>query len=230
MRTDLNISFEALYDACLYSSIAHAVSNLKYPFSSYTQSWDDMNYSFQDGSSRGTITFDLPNMVLVGAIRNEKSDRIHLYPNFKAIELFDEASDVAKNLSSNEALEFLFDEIDGITAPVATTAFWNEGNQIVSCDSRDDFIENGGDFIYCLAVSMQQLKLYWGDQYELTPKEFECIDCLFQLKKEGKTKISMDSVPLINGAQSVTVNGERVEGDKEFIKSLIEIGFEIKKE
>ena len=46
MKTKLNITCDELYDNCIYSSIAHAVANLKNPFFSYEQSWDGINYSF----------------------------------------------------------------------------------------------------------------------------------------------------------------------------------------
>jgi hypothetical protein len=253
MKTDLNISFEALCDACLYSSIAHAVSNLKHPFSSYAQSWEGMNYSFQYGSSRGTITFDVSNAILVGAFRYDKSDRTSWYPKFEALGLLSEAPETARELANKEAFQYLLDEFDDpappvistgfwgrfgkkaapapkVTVPCVTTALWSEGDEIYSCDTLDDFNSSGGEFISEIMISRKELRAYLEVQYELTLEELELIDCLFQLKKDGKTKISLDSIPLVHGARSIVVNGERIEGDKEFIESLIEIGFEIKKE
>lgn len=85
------IDFETLYYNCIYSSIAHAISNLKDPFFSYTQSWDGNNYCFHDGSERGTISFDLSEHILSGAAREETSMRIKWYPNYKAISLYEGA-------------------------------------------------------------------------------------------------------------------------------------------
>lgn len=223
MRTDSQVTFKELYDACLYSSIAHAVSNIKNPLFAYAQSWDGINYSFNYGSSRGTITFDLPNRILVGAIRDEKSERISWYPTFKAIGLFNEAPDSAKVLSANEALEYLLDEINGIIAPVITTAFWsegdgNEGDHIIICDSMDDFLANGGEFIANILVPMPELCAYWEEQYQLTVQELEIVDNLFQLKKNG--------IKRVNDINSKLVVAECA-GYGEFIESLTEIGFEI---
>ena len=177
--TKLHSTFQELYDNCVYSSIAHAISNIKYPFFAYTQSWDGINYSFHYGSSRGTIAFDLPNKVLVGAIRDEKSTRRTWYPKYKAIELFDEAPEIARHLADAEALQYLFDEIDWMTMPVATTAFWNEGDQIVCRDGPEDFILNGGEYILNLRAPIQALKLYWKEEYDLTAGDLELVDHLF---------------------------------------------------
>lgn len=218
MATKLQTTFEDLYNNCLYSSIAHTISNLKNPFFAYTQSWDGINYSFHYGSSRGTITFDLHNKVLVGAIRDDKSSRRNWYPKYKAIELFDKAPEIAKSLSDNEALQYLFDEVDGITLPVATTAFWNIDDQIICYDNLDDFINNGGEFIYVIIVPIRELQIYWKEQYELTSEELKLVDHLFQLKKSGKMKISMNDFSIVE---------KHSEGYKSFIESLTEIGFEV---
>ena len=216
MRTDLQVTFESLYDACLYSSLAHAVANAKNPLFAYAQSWDGINYSFHHGSSRGTITFDLSNKILAGAIRDEKSKRISWYPKFKAIELFNEAPDFAKVLASDEAFEYLLDEINGIIAPVITTAFWNEGDHIILCERKNDFSSNGGELIVNILVSMSELRAFWKEQYELTAQELELADDLFQWKKNGIKKINASKLTDPKGA-----------GYNEFIESLTEIGFEI---
>lgn len=194
------------------------MSNTKNPLFAYAQSWDGINYSFHHGSSRGTITFDLPNKVLAGAIRDEKSQRISWYPAFKAIEFFDEAPCSAKALSSSEALEYLLDEIDGIIAPVITTAFWSEDDHITISDSMEDFVANGGEFVADILVPMPELRAYWEEQYDLTAQELEIVDALFQLKKNGIERISDITIKLIF-VECV--------GYSEFIESLIEIGFEV---
>lgn len=42
--TQMNI----IYNRCILASIAHAIMNGKYELLSSEQSWDDMNYLFQD--------------------------------------------------------------------------------------------------------------------------------------------------------------------------------------
>lgn len=57
MHIKLQMTFNELYERCIYSSIAHAVANLRFPFFSYEQSWDGDNFSFKP-DSEGTISFD----------------------------------------------------------------------------------------------------------------------------------------------------------------------------
>ena len=219
MRSELHTTFNDLYDNCLYSSIAHAISNVRYPFFAYAQSWDAQNYSFHYGSSRGTIAFDLRNGILAGAIRDEKSSRRNWYPKFKAIELFDNVSETVKNLADNETLQYLLDEINGITMPVATTAFWSEGNKIIVGDDWNDFLNNGGEFISNIICSLQELNAYWREEYMFSSEESELVDHLFQLKKNNCIELSKGDIAVID---------RNSDGYEDFVESLGEIGFVIK--
>jgi hypothetical protein len=219
MKTTLQISFDEMYDNCLYSSIANALSNAKYPFFAYTQSWDGMNYSFNYGSSRGTVTFSLSNKMIAGAARDDTSDRRNRYPAYQAVNLFDDAPNAIKTLAADEALQYLFDDINGQAMPVATTAFWNEGDRIVSCDSLDDFRDHGGEFILNIAGSKQELQQYLEEEYELSAEEIELADTLFELKKSGQTAISEHVIAVVD---------QNSEGYAEMLESLTEIGFEFR--
>ena len=252
MKTRLPVSCEELYSNCLFSSIANAVSTIRNPQLSYSQSWDGVNYSFQHGSSRGTITFHLTDAILVGAIRDEKSSRRSWYPKFNAIELFNEAPEAAKVLSTNEALQYLFDEVDStslpvapvgflgkligksahverVAMPVATTALWSEGDAVFSCDTLADFIGNGGEFLAEIMTSANELRTYWEERYCLSSEEIDLANNIFQLKKSGETMISMNSVLRKGRANSIDTNDRSVEGEKEFLKSLVDMGFVVDK-
>lgn len=219
MINKIQATTNILYDNCLYSSIAHAISNVRNPFFAYTQSWDAQNYSFHYGSSRGTIAFNLHNGIFAGAIRDEQSSRVRRYPKHKAIELFNGASEAVQNLANNETLLYLLDEIDGITLPVATTAFWSEGSQIVLGDDMKNFLENGGVFISNILCSMKELNAYWKEEYALTEKEAELIDYLFRLKKDNHMELSKKDISVID---------RKSNGYKDFVESLEEIGFVVK--
>jgi hypothetical protein len=248
IKTKLPIFYEELYDNCLYSSIAKAVWCIKNPMMSYSHSWDGMNYNVQEGSARGTITFDIPNTTLVGVIEDLDSSRIGRYPEFKAIELLNEAPETTKALAVNETFYYQLDTIykdvpstaqsgflsrfakktapfEEIVVPVATIAFWSEGNEIFTSDILDDFVNNGGESIVEIMMPAKELRAYWEVEYEFTAEESKTVDYLFQLKKNGDTKINMDSIPIIKEAQSDTVNGKVISGDEEFIKSMAEMGF-----
>ncbi|MDR2491844.1 MAG: hypothetical protein LBD25_00025, partial [Coriobacteriales bacterium] len=91
MTSKLPISFEAFYDNCRYATVWNEVLAERVPFASYAHSWDAMNYSFQVGTTRGTVTFDLARKVLVGAMRDELCSRTSWYPDFDAVSLLGEA-------------------------------------------------------------------------------------------------------------------------------------------
>lgn len=234
MSTYLHISFDMIYERCLYSSIAHAVGNLRFPFLSYEQSWDNMNYGFRHGAfNYGTITFDLPNRVIVGAFRDEKSERMHWYPGYDAMSLFDEAPEHIKFLAKSEALQY---QLLGhyykykwkffgkgkyeptIVVPVVTTALWGEGDNIYSCDSLDDFLIYGGEYISDITAPFQELQVYWQEYYDFVEEEMKLVSHLFEMKKSNKMKLAPDA----------TEHLEKEDGGyEEFVISLVEIGFEI---
>ena len=91
MKNKLIVNCEQLYNNCIYSSVAHAIFVLKAPLFNYTQSWDGINYNFNYGTTRGTITFDLSGQTVTGAARDDTSIRRKWYPVYKAISLFDQA-------------------------------------------------------------------------------------------------------------------------------------------
>lgn len=191
------IDIAQLYDNCVYSSIAHALFILKEPFFSASQSWDRMNYSFNDFSgTRGTISFDLNGNILAGAIRDDKSERCNRYPEFKAIELFANAPGNVKCLAETEALQYLFDEKDGVTQPMATVAFWSVGGEIVIDEDIADFKANGGEYLFTIGVSHDELRDYWRREYDLSDEELATVDLIYERFK-AREVIRAEDVPII---------------------------------
>ncbi|MDE6953071.1 MAG: hypothetical protein K2P09_04600 [Erysipelotrichales bacterium] len=218
MTYELTTTINHLYENCLYSSIAHAVANIKFPYFSYEQSWDSLNYSFQQGETRGTISFDLENKMIIGAIRNDESHRIKWYPQFKAEEFYKEASSGVQSFATQEALLYLLDDINGNIIPVITTAFYSKDEKIVSFDSDEDFKNHGGEFVFRMMCSIEELGKYWIEQYEFSKEEIELVDHLFLLKKKKCMQLSKEDISIVDGGE---------EGYGEFVESLREIGFVI---
>lgn len=217
MKNKIIESYELLYDNCIYSSVAHAISILKDPYFSYEQSWDGINYSFQYGSARGTVSFDLSGNTVTGAARDDTSTRRKWYPDYKAISLFDQAPEKNKTLAKTETLEYLYDEEGGIEQPLATIAFWNEGNEIYTNDDAASFEANGGEFILKIAVSHAELKEYWKEEYDLKEEELSAIDHIYNCLKENK-KINKREISVIN---------KKCAGYNECLESLSELGIHI---
>lgn len=191
------IDIAQLYDNCVYSSIAHALFVLKEPFFSASQSWDGMNYSFNDFcGTRGTISFDLAAGIAAGAARDDKSKRRSRYPQFKAIELFTNAPENVKQLAEKDALEYLYDEEDGVTQPMATVAFWSVGGEIVIDEDIEEFKANGGEYLFIISVGHDELRDYWQEQYELSEKELSAVDLIYERFK-AREVIRAEDVPII---------------------------------
>lgn len=191
------VDIAQLYDNCVYSSIAHAIFVLKEPFFEAEQSWDGLNYSFNDFSGiRGTISFDLSRNILAGAVRNDNSERRNRYPEFKAIELFANAPESVKQLAEAEALQYLFDEKDGVTQPMATAAFWSVGGEIVIDEDIEEFKANGGEYLFEIGVSHDELRDYWRYEYDFGDEELAAVDLIYERFKAHEV-IRFEDVPII---------------------------------
>ncbi|MDR2599585.1 MAG: hypothetical protein LBC73_04845 [Oscillospiraceae bacterium] len=240
MKYKLNRSFDDIYQACIYSATANAVSNLRFPFFSAEHSWERVNYSSNYVSNVGTITFDLPNKTLVGAIREDTSERIMWYPNYNAIELLTAAPDSIKLLAQNEAFQYLllgFDEKvkfwqrpkPSVTVPVITTVLWSEGDEIYSCDDYDNFFLNGGDISMRILMTIQELQVYWQDNSDFTDEEMNFVNYLFRQKMQSNSNIKVDVASYIAKDSEGYINyiDKNSNGYKEFLTSMNELGFEI---
>lgn len=215
-----NIRADELFHNCLYSSIAHAVYTLNNPFFAYEQSWDNYNYNFHFGSSRGTITFDLKRNIVAGAMRKEDSSRIFLYPHeMSAGDLYRKASKEIIQLSTSETLMYLYDTIGDFTGPVATTGFWLEKDQLFLCDSEAVFLQHGGEYLKVLLNKQQGIKTYWEEQYGLSTKEIDLVDEVFRLYLAGGNKLVLD-----RSYKALT----KQKGYEEMVKCFAEIGITVK--
>ncbi len=215
MKEILKIEFDKLYTNCVYSSIAHAIFILKEPFFSYTQSWDGDNYSFNYGSTRGTISFYQSIKVVVGAARDERSIRRRLYPEYNAITMFNGSSDDINKLALQDPLEYLYDEVDGVTKPMATIGFWLENDIISSNDDVNLFKDNGGEYLFIISQSFDGLVRYWNEQYDFNDEEHEIADYIYKCWL-SKSKIKHKEVKKVIQKKCV--------GFRECLESLKEIG------
>lgn len=212
------IDLAQLYDNCVYSSIAHAVFILREPFFTAGQSWDGMNYCFNDFSgTRGTISFDPDGGIMAGAARDDNSERVRKYPSFKAIQLFENAPDNVKELARKEALEYLYDERNGVTQPMATVAFWSVDGHIVIDEDVDSFKKNGGAYLLTIAVGYEELCSYWREEYDLSDEEVSAVELIYKCFANHEP-VNLEQFPIIN---------QKCEGYEDCITALEEIGITI---
>lgn len=181
----LNWDRNQLWEGCILASIAHAIMVAHYPDISHEHSWDGFNYSVQDSSgTRGTITFH--PQFLVGAFRNEHSQRVFEYKN--ANEYFIDAPEKSKVVASEEALLYLLDEIDGKSVPVITTAFWENLGEVYSQDKYEDFIENGGFLIERQTDNIEKAINEWKEEYDMSNIQIDLLKSIFKRKIENPNK------------------------------------------
>lgn len=213
------VDLSQLYENCVYSSIAHAIFVLREPFFSAEQSWDGMNYCFNNfEGTRGTISFDLAAGIMAGAARDDTSARLNRYPDFKAIKLFANAPENVKCLALRETLEYLYDEVNGTTQPTATIAFWSVGGEIVIDEDFEELGKNGGEYLLTISVSHDELRDYWQEQYEFSEEELSAVDLIFERFKARET-VRLDEVPVIKQKRC-----EAPDGYEECLTSLGELG------
>ncbi|MCL2137823.1 MAG: hypothetical protein FWH40_09985 [Coriobacteriia bacterium] len=164
----------------IISSISHALSLVEYPDMAYEQSWDEYNYNVIYGHTRGTISFT--REAIVGAFRNERSDRIDNYPQTRAVDYFHDAPQLVQDIAITDTLEYLYDRIGDTEIPVATTAIWSEGESLYSSDEEDVFYLQGGEFLQKFFQPEEQLYELVADGYEFEESVIEGIRSLVALK------------------------------------------------
>lgn len=212
------VELAQLYDNCVYSSIAHAVFILREPFFAAGQSWDGMNYCFNDFSgTRGTISFDPDGGILAGAARDDNSERISRYPDFKAIQLFENAPENVKRLAAKEALEYLYDEAGGVTQPMATAAFWSVDGDVVFDEDIDSFRNNGGAYLFNVGLSHDELRSYWREEYNLSDEEVSAVELIYKCFTNHEP-VKLEQIPIIK---------QERDGYEDCITALEEIGITI---
>ena len=133
--------------------------------------------------------------------------------------MFQYAPEAVKRLASAETLAFLYYDIDGEAIPVASSAFWSEGNDIYSSDEYDAFIEQGGEFLGIVCQPLHELLLYWEDHYDFTAEEIESVKYICNLYASGIRQITVEDLPLSNITES--------KGYPEFKQTLSEMGIEV---
>ncbi|MCL2114583.1 MAG: hypothetical protein FWH31_11680 [Streptococcaceae bacterium] len=194
MVYSLGITRIDLQKSCLYASISHAISLLKYPELDYEQSWDGINYNQVNGQgARGTISFS--EGVVVGAFRNE-----NLHQSYKPADTYLEGADEkTKMLAKNETFLYLLDDLSLYVSdkgntdikPVITTAFWGD-DEIFSNDTVEDFELHSDNLLDFAFSNEEKQKEYWKEYYEFSINEIDLVESIYEIKQNNsKQKIEL---------------------------------------
>ena len=217
----IKCTLEQIYNNAIYISIAHALFTFREPFFSFEHSWDDMNYCFNYGSIRGTVSFDFEHSAVVGAARNENILFNKSFISNNSISLFQNSSNIVMNIAKNETLEYLYYDSDGKQFPVATVGFWNDDDYMILSENIESFDNDGGSYFLELFKSESLFRDYAINQYKLDRTDMDLVELIY-------TNIRNKNFEIILPTKYHYIF--ELEGAEEGMESLLEIGVSFKLE
>lgn len=141
-----NFKRKNLWEGCILTTIAHAIMVEEYLDLSNEQSWDGINYNVQDSSGcRGTITFHERYLVAVFQDINNKK-MIEQCIKDGALSILNIQNKEIEEIASEEALQYVLDNVNGETVSIITAGFWGINSDIF-CRDEYKTVENNGAYI-----------------------------------------------------------------------------------
>ena len=186
----IELNPKKLYEACILSSLTHAVAVGMYPELNYEHSWDKINYSMNDSEGcRATITFHKDYIIAVF------QDSSCVHTDVDALDFFEGAPKEIIELAKNETLQYVLENVDGIVKPVISTAFWGDWNELYSVIPFDEIVDKGAHII-----PFKEAMEEWSDHYDLDESQIKFIKHLFDKKiKENTFTLSNDDIQYLYG-------------------------------
>ena len=138
-----------VWPGSLLASIAHAIFVARAPFLAHEQSWDGRHYNIQDSQgSRGTIAFGDDDSCFVAVFYLETSER---NPLKRGMHDASEATAPVRHVPdqlralSQEALQYVLQDMGGQPVPVITAAFWSDpgGPRVTAGEPWPDVVKHG---------------------------------------------------------------------------------------
>lgn len=178
-----------LYEKCIIASISHAIMVGKYPLLAAEQSWDDINYNFQDMvNGKGTISFKNDRLVCVIQINKSLNE----YELDSSMKLLDIAPKEIQDLATNEALLYMLEEVNGEYVSVISIAFWGEKNKFYSKQLEKEIIEISSGLLIPYVLSKKEAWKYWKDYYEMSEEQLELAKLLFKKRILSKDIVILE--------------------------------------
>lgn len=203
MSYKLSYDIDKLYSNCLYVYCVHLACIPRLEPMKRDIYWDGNKFGFNGYyNASGLVSFDFKNNLVYGVFRKEGS-RCGEYPQKKAIEYLDDASDEIKKLVTDNLLDnfnvdillqkkSLFKKEITINAPVITTSIWSKGNLLYSYDALDTFILQGGKFIHDIYLDRDKLIEWLKNEYDVKDNEIMFAEKLYELKLQGSNFINKE--------------------------------------
>lgn len=178
-----------LYEKCIIASISHAIMVGKYPLLAAEQSWDDINYNFQDMvNGKGTISFKNDRLVCVIQINKSLNE----YELDSSMKLLDIAPKEIQDLATNEALLYMLEEVNGEYVSIISIAFWGEKNKFYSKQLEKEIIEISSGLLIPYVLSKEEAWKYWKDYYEMSEEQLELAKLLFKKRILSKDIVILE--------------------------------------
>lgn len=186
----IELNPKKLYEACILSSLTHAVAVGMYPELNYEHSWDKINYSMNDSEGcRATITFHKNRIIAVF------QDSSCVNADVDALDFFEGAPKEIIELAKNETLQYVLENVDGIVKPVISSAFWGDWNELYSVIPFDEIVDKGAHIITVQLLPFKEAMEEWSDYYDLDESQIKFIKHLFDKKiKENTFTLSNDDM------------------------------------
>lgn len=183
--TEMNV----IYNRCILASIAHAIMNGKYELLSSEQSWDGMNYLFQNLEGiRGVISFS--NDIFLCIIHNDEDYLVGENEILRC--LFCAADKKVCNLAKDETMQYLVVEEDDAILPAASIAFWGDRLSVYSNQSENDLMKKSGNILLPYLYGETEAIQHWKNYYEMNSAQVDFMKDIYNKKCQTNTHIVLD--------------------------------------
>lgn len=187
------LEYSTLYERCVMASIVHAIMVGKYNLLASEQSWDGINYNFQNTEGvRGVISFAEGKYICAIQNNEEYDESVEQH----TAEILNGANEKIVNLAKEEALQYMLVNYNGNLVPFVTAAFWGIGDVNYSNQSEEQLIKSSEKTIMPFLYSDDDAKKYWKNYYEMTDGQIELAEDIYQrrISKSGRLNLSMSEV------------------------------------
>lgn len=178
------IPTETFRRGVIHQTIAHAVWCLSNASLAYEISWDNNNYNRQDSMGKRASMY-ISKDIVVGGFYDVKCKQAQSqdYTANSWQKYFRGAPETIVQIAETETTQYLLDDLDSQEDyPYLTTAFWQQGEYLVSLDSYEDFINNGGSVISYEIQPLEIALQSYTEEYLFSATQLNIINKLYHAR------------------------------------------------
>ena len=187
------LDYDTLYKRCVMASVAHAIMVGKYNLLSAEQSWDGLNYNFQNMEGvRGVISFAEGEYICV--IQN--STEYETFTDQHVSEILKGARERIIELANEEALQYMLVNRNGKTVPFISSAFWRCEGVNYSNQLEEQVIKISDKAIMPFLYNENDARRYWKNYYEMTEEQIELAEEIYKRRIDigGKLNLTINEI------------------------------------